>query len=474
MSEIGATYSVDELARILDIDPPGEPKSFEGVSIDSRTLEPGQVFFAIKGDNFDGHRFVAEAIERGAVAAVVSRRESGDLEAAGPCLAVSDTLAALQKFAGYHRNRFDIPVLAITGSTGKTSSKDLMAAVLASKYRVMKTQGNLNNEIGCPLSLLQLDADVDIAVVEMGANHRGEIRGLCALARPSEATITLIAASHLEGFGSIEGVAAAKGEIVESLPADGVFYVNADDARCLRVADSFSGQKVFYGTKGGSLHTSLDVCMEQFDLVDAGEVLVRIDPVGELRLPLHSEAHVSNVLPAIAAGLQHGVSDFQDPLREACKKLSRLQILSVRGVEILDDTYNANPVSVKASLDALKNRPGTASRIVALGDMLELGEDAGRYHREIGEWAGKCGATHLYVRGEYASDTIEAALKAGVPEARCIDRHEDIAEAIFEVARPGDAVLVKGSRGMTMEKVVDLLQGMLERGREAHESACQG
>ena len=466
---MGANYTVNELAAILSIAEPGESRRFDGVSIDTRTIEAGQVFFALKGEHHDGHRFVGEAFARGAVAAVVLDSEARELRNAGPCVAVADTIKALQRFARHHRSTFDIPLIAITGSAGKTSTKDLMAGLLASKYRVMKTQENLNNEIGCPLSLLQLDSKVDVAVVEMGANHIGEIGALCELARPSEAAITLIAASHLEGFGSLEGVAAAKGEIVESLPEDGIFYVNADDANCVTIAEAYKGRKVYYGTRGASLYEALDVSLEECTIVGPGEVALKVEPVGQLVLPLHSRAHVTNVLPAIAAGLEHGLSSFQDPLREACEKLSRFRVFAVRGVEIIDDTYNANPVSVNASLDALRDRPVTGKRIAVLGDMLELGAEARRHHREVGERVAASGVEHLFARGQHACDTIDAALASGVSDARAIESHEEMAEAIREIARPGDVVLVKGSRGMTMEKVVDRLSELLEVGCETEE-----
>src|SRR5690606_11767586 len=209
---------------------PGRAVTFEAVSTDTRTLAPGQVFFALSGENFDGNRFVGEAFAKGAAAAVV-REAAGD----GPCLVVPDPLKALQAFAAYHRNRYPIPLFALTGSCGKTGVKDLTAAVLGSRWNVVKTPGNLNNDIGCPLSLLRIDEKTDMAVIEMGANHAGEIAELCRIARPTESAITLVAPAHLEGFGTVENVARAKAEIVEGLPGDGTFYVNADNPWCVKI-----------------------------------------------------------------------------------------------------------------------------------------------------------------------------------------------------------------------------------------------
>jgi UDP-N-acetylmuramoyl-tripeptide--D-alanyl-D-alanine ligase len=442
----GWSYTLNELARIIGAEPVRSEAAFSAVSTDTRKLRPGGVFFALSGPNFDGNSFVPDAFRKGAVGAVTKTRN-----VAGPCLIVEDPLKALQQFAAQHRARYRIPVFALTGSCGKTSTKDMTAQVLATRYNVVKTQGNLNNEIGCPLSLLQLDQDTDIAVIEMGANHKGEIAGLCALARPTESAITIIAPAHLDGFGNIENVAKAKAEIVESLNPDGTFYVNVDDIWCVRIAEFFEGRKVRFGSGG-------DVTLKACRMLAPGEMELDIAPVGTLRLPLACRGHAGNVLLALAVGLEHGVDTFEGPLREACAASSRFHVLTIGPLTVIDDTYNANPASMSASLEALAEWPSEGARIAALGEMLELGDAAASLHHDIGTKAGRVGVSHLFAKGPHACDTIQAARTADVPHAEAIDDPRELAQAIQRIARPGDLLLVKGSRGMRMERVVQVLE----------------
>lgn len=440
-----ADQGIGPIGPIRPIRPISDP-AFSAVSTDTRTLQPGDVFFALSGPNFDGNRFVSDAFAKGALAAVT--KESND---SGPCLLVEDPLKALQRFAAHHRARYRIPVFALTGSCGKTSTKDMTAQLLATRHNVVKTQGNLNNEIGCPLSLLQLDEKTDIAVIEMGANHTGEIAGLCALARPTESAITIIAPAHLEGFGTIENVAKAKAEIVDCLDARGTFYVNVDDPWCVRIGEAFRGNKVRFGTQG-------DVVLESSRFVAPCEMELRIAPIGTLRLPLACRAHAHNVLLAVAVGLRHGVESFEEPLRGACMTSSRFKVVNIGPLTVIDDTYNANPASMAASLEALADWPGGGARIAALGEMLELGGAAPSLHREIGAKAALLSVSCLFARGPHARDMIEGARAEKISHAEMIDDPCDLARAIHRVAKPGDLLLVKGSRGMLMERVIRALE----------------
>jgi UDP-N-acetylmuramoyl-tripeptide--D-alanyl-D-alanine ligase len=442
---MGWRYSLEVLAGMLALPVPEATAMFTGVSTDSRSIKEGEIFFALSGPNYDGDTFVDQAFASGAAAAVTTGAHDS-----GPCLMVDDPLLALQRFAAAHRDRYDVPIFAVTGSVGKTSTKDFTAAILGTRYKVLKTKGNLNNEIGCPRTLLELDDTTDFAVIEMGANHVGEIASLCALARPTESTITTIAPAHLEGFGSLDNVAAAKGEIMEGLSGDGTFYINVDDLRCVAIGAAFTGRKVRFGSAG-------DVVLETCFLEPDGELSMQIAPVGRMRLPLYSRAHATNVLLAIAVGLEHGVTEFEEPLREAAKGAARFKALQVGPLLVFDDTYNANPASVHAALDTLGERATDGARIAALGEMLELGDAAADLHREAGEWAGRCGVTHLFALGEHACDTIAGARSADVAHAEALPDHQSIAEAIYRVAQPGDTLLVKGSRGLTMERVIDAL-----------------
>jgi len=443
---VGWRYTIDELARILGTEAPvGGALSFERISTDTRTLETGDVFLALKGERFDGSRFVSEAFARGAVAAVTTTSDD-----AGPCLIVEDPLRALQQFAAFHRARYDLPVIALTGSCGKTTAKDMIAALLRSRYTVASTPGNLNNDIGCPRSLLEIDGDTDVAVIEMGANHPGEIAALCELAQSTESAITMIGPAHLEGFGTVENVAAAKAEIVDALGAEGLFYANVDDPWCRRIAERFPGEQMRFG-KGG------DVELEECAFTAPGEMRLQVKPVGELRLPLACRAHAANVLLAVAVGMRHGIHEFQKPLREACENAVRFKVRSLGPLTVIDDSYNANPASMAAALEALAEWPGDGVRMAALGEMLELGGSAAGLHRGVGARAAALGVARLFVRGPHAGDVVAGA--AGV-RAEVMEDHEAIAEAVHRAAQPGDMLLVKGSRGMRMENVIAALQAL--------------
>lgn len=441
-------YSLNELGRALGLDAPHMPGVVSGVCTDSRKLAPGQVFFALSGPNFDGNDFVENALASGAAAAVCTR--AGDR---GPRLLVKDPLAALQQFARFHRVKFSIPVFAVTGSCGKTTTKNLCAALLRTRFEVTVTPGNLNNEIGCPLSVLELEEGSGFAVIELGANHVGEIEALCTIAQPTESAVTMVAPAHLEGFGNLERVALAKGEIARSLPADGVFYVNVDDPHCVRIAEKLSVEKVRVGTSG-------DVVLRSCGFDESGEMVLDIDPVGRLRLPLPVRAHATNVLFAVAVAVRHGVTEFEGPLRAACRAAARFRVLEVGGLTVLDDSYNANPASMVAALQALAERPGNGVRMAALGDMFELGEAAPALHREVGEAAGALGIEALFVCGNHAHDIIAGARDAGVPFTEHFQDASTLAEAVCARAHPGDALLVKGSRGMQMERVIEALRSL--------------
>ncbi len=449
---MGWEYGLEELAAVTGAIPATGAKVFTGVSTDTRTLRPGDVFFALKGERFDGNQFVEKALDGGAVAAVASNPPETERTS---CLIVPDALAALQAFAAHHRMMHDIPVIAITGSCGKTSAKDFTAALLETRGPVTKTRGNLNNEIGCPLSLLRIDEDTHRAIIEMGANHAGEIARLCELARPTEAAITLVAPAHLEGFGSVEKVAEAKAEIVEGLAEDGCFYVNTDNPWCVAIAEGFAGEKVRFGKEG-------DVSLRSCAFDRGGELRLEIDPVGPLRLPLPIRAQATNILLAVAIGLRHGVTDFEEPLRAACRASTRFRVERIGPFEVMDDTYNANPASMKAALEALGERPTTGVRIAALGEMLELGDAATGLHGEVGEEAAALGVTHLFARGPHARDMITAARHAGVVHAEAIDDHPAMARAIQSAAPGGGLLLVKGSRGMRMERVIEELRRLFD------------
>jgi len=449
------TYTLGEIAAMGGVLAPEAHRGtvVTGVSKDTRTIKPGDLYIAIKGEHFDADEFVDDAFAKGAAAAITTAPHD-----AGPTIVTEEPLKALQRFSSAHRDRFGIPVLGITGSCGKTTAKDLAAALLAAKYTVVKTQGNYNNEIGCPLSLLQLGPDTTFAVIEMGANHQQEIARMCAWSKPTESVITMIGPAHLEGFGgTLEHVQKAKGEIMEALdPRQHTFYVNNDDDRCRAVGKQFGGRTITFGR-------GADIALKRVERIEDGDLLLDVAPIGPLRLPLPSRAHVGNVLFAIAVAHEHGIADIEEPLRAACKALTRVKLEQAGPLRVIDDSYNANPASMRAALETLSEVPAER-RIAALGGMLELGEAAPAYHVQLGRDAAEFGVEVLYVRGDFAGHLARGAREAGVPDVHHVDEHAEIAHMIAADAREGDVLLLKGSRGMTMERILAALRRHYEEG----------
>jgi UDP-N-acetylmuramoyl-tripeptide--D-alanyl-D-alanine ligase len=427
-----------------------------GVSIDSRTCAPGDAFFAIQGHHRDGHAFVADARARGAGAAVVSRAPA-DLALPGdfPVVLVDDTTAALQRLAAFHRDRLALPVVAITGSMGKTTTKELSALVLARRYRVLKAAGSFNNQWGLPLTLLALEPAHEAAVLELGMNAFGEIAALARLARPSLGVVTAIAPAHLQGVGSLEGVQKAKGELVLAIPPDGIVVLNADDPLVLGLARAARGRILTYGQAA-----SADVRLGAVTVASDGLAftLTAGDARVDVRLPLAGRHNAWNATAAAAVGTALGV-----PLDEAAAALAgaapvkgRLHWREAGGVRILDDTYNANPVSLRAALDALAARPGGRAWVV-FGDMLELGPGSDDAHVEAGRWIAGAGAAGLATAGAGARRTAAAAQAAGCPDVAALETPEAAAAHVAARVAPGDRVLIKGSRGMRMERGAEAL-----------------
>jgi UDP-N-acetylmuramoyl-tripeptide--D-alanyl-D-alanine ligase len=435
-----------------------------GVSIDSRTCAPGDVFFAIRGPRLDGHGFVADALARGAAAAVVSRFPIEATVGQGvPLVLVEDTTRALQRLAAFHRKRWPIPVVAVTGSNGKTTTKELCAAVLGERFRVLKAGGSFNNQWGVPLTLLGLAATHEAAVLELGMNAFGEIAALAQLARPQVGVVTMIAPAHLEGVGSLEGVQKAKGELVQAIPADGTVVLNADDPLVLALARHARGRILTYGQAPAA-----DVRLAgirpvpgglDFELATDGQ---RVD----VRLPLSGRHNAWNAAAAAAVGLALGVplAGVATGLGRAVPVKGRLVWREAGGVRVLDDTYNANPVSLRAALDALRDAASGGRLWVVFGDMLELGPASDAAHAEAGCWIAGLPATGLATAGTASRATAAAAARAGCGDVAACPTPEEAAVHVAGRLRTGDVVLVKGSRGMRMERAVEALLGRLGAG----------
>lgn len=441
-----------EAATVMDGTLEGADRAFRGCSTDSRTIKSGELFIALHGERFDGHEFIAAAADAGAGAALVDRSVPA---AALPLIRVENTLTAMGRLAADWRKRFRVPLLAVTGSNGKTTVKEMLAAILARREPVLATRGNLNNEIGVPLTLFGLGAEHRFAVLEMGANHPGEILRLTNLARPDVAVITQCAPAHLEGFGSVEGVARAKAEIYEGLAAGGTAVINADDAFCALWRELASARRqISFG-----LRAPADVMAENIaPLADGGFDLRLRTPRGSIgvRLPLPGRHNVVNALAAAACCEAIGapLEDIAAGLADVHPVKGRLERKpGAAASTILDDTYNANPASLRAALDVLAGMPGR--HWLVLGDMGELGESGPALHRGAGEAARESGVERLFALGALSGEAV-AGFGAGAHHYEAV---ADLVEAVKRDLRPGVIVLVKGSRAMQMERVVNALAG---------------
>ena len=431
----------------------------EHVSIDSRTLRPGSLFVAIRGERFDGHDFTAAARERGAAGLLVESAPENPGSAA--VIVVADTLAALQALAHHVRRAAGAIVVAITGSAGKTTTKEIAADLLALRYRVFRSRGNLNNHIGLPLSLLELAGGPEIAVVELGMNHPGEIRTLVRLSEPQIRVWTNVGDAHIGQFGSVEAIASAKAEVLEDARPDTLVVANADDPLVMAHVHSFAGRRLTYGEALAADVRAEAVVDRGFD----GTVAEVSTPAGPLQLsvPLPGRVHLSNTLAAVAVAIEMGV-----PLPGIETTVAALLPVTRRGASmrlangtrVIDDSYNASPMAVTAALAALAATPTGGRRLAVLGEMLELGDAARALHRQVGTAAAAAGVETLVVIGGPDADGLaEGALSAGMAAAE-IHRFADsraAASFVSTIVRPGDLVLVKGSRGVRTDIVADTL-----------------
>ncbi len=465
-----------EIASILSCAPPPVLGLASGYSIDSRSIRPGEVFFAIRGERFDGHDFVLTALGGGALAAVVEQTayERYAEPFRNRMLAVPDTLAALQTLAAAVRRRWGKKIVAITGSAGKTTTKELTAQVLSSRYRVLKTEGNYNNHYGAALTLLRLTPVHELAVLELGMNHAGELTQLASIVGPQVAVFTNVGPVHLEFFGSIDRIADAKYELAAAIPAAGVLVLNQDDPFVRTFDRNFSGRVIRYGRQAGQLRGDATLLIDEVEL--QGErgshfrVTARAGSVEEtahVHLPLLGAHNISNAAAALAAGSIFGV-----PLREGALALetmaappSRGQILHNAGVTVLDDCYNANPPAMKHMVQVLAGMPGKR-RIVVAGEMLELGPSGADLHRECGKAMAEAGVDTIFAVRGLARYYLEGAEAVGFQgQMRFFEDAEVCATPLAELVQPGDVVLAKASRGVRLENA---LKGIVNAGAARH------
>ena len=428
-----------------------------GYSIDSRTVQPGDLFFAIRGERLDGHDFVEAALSKGAVAAVVGRDQLARFADHSRLITVDDTLQGLQRLAAAVRRFWGKSLIAVTGSVGKTTTKEIIAHVLATKHNVLKSQGNLNNHFGLPLQLLKLEPENDLAVMEMGMSHPGEIAALARLARPDCGVVTLVAPVHLEFFDSLADIAHAKYELIESLPAGGIAVLNADDPYVSQFGRDFQGTVVTFGLSepadvAAQNVASLSPVGSTFDVVSDG---ARV----RARLPLLGEHSIYNALAGIAVGLQYGVG-----IREAAESLGSLsagdkrgQIFQHAGATVVNDCYNSNPKALDSMIRSLAGVPARR-RIVVAGEMLELGASGEELHWACGRRMGDYGVDLvLGVRG-LARFIVDGAIEGNV-SAEFVATAEEAGEWLNRNVRGGDVVLLKASRGVRLERALDVWLG---------------
>jgi len=447
------SMSLSKAAALLQAEFTGGDVTFTGCSIDSRTLKQGNLFIALRGERFDGHSFINAAQKKGASAAMV--QSSVDVENL-PLLIIEDTKQAMGRLAGYWRDNFSIPLLAVTGSNGKTTVKEMIGSILGLNASVLVTRGNLNNDIGVPITLFGLGREHHYAVIEMGANHAGEIAWLSRLARPTVALITQCAPAHLEGFGSIEGVARAKAEIFSGLDPAGTAILNADDNYFNFWMDTTSQfRQLSFGIKNKADVTATDI---RFDSASAKTTFLMHTPGSSvaISLALVGEHNVMNALAAATCCLAVGipVSHIKTGLEQVVTVSGRMQLkLTPEGARIFDDTYNANPVSLQAGLKVMSSMPGR--KWLLLGDMGELGEHSTDLHREAGEMAREYGMERLYALGDLSKHAVDG-FGSG---ARHFNGTDELLDVISTELTADTTLLVKGSRRMGMDRIVKFLVG---------------
>ncbi len=472
-----ALFTVEELREVIsvkiltEVSPGWAKQRIRRITLDSRSIRPGDLFVAIKGDRFDGHDFVAAALSGGAVGAIVH-----DSVALAPAwlkvmakrsmpfvLGARDPLFAYQQLATHHRSRFDIPVVAVTGSNGKTTTKEMVASVLAQRWKILKTEGNLNNRIGMPQTLLRLDAHHEGAVIEMGVDNLGQTTRLCEIARPTIGIITNIGPDHLEFFRSMDGSAQAKAELLDLLPSNGAAVLNVDDSYYDYLAARAQCRVVSFGFSSKADVRATDVKADGHD-----GTIFRLRLPGKVR---HTIVHIRvqgthNVLNALAAAAVGSILGL--PGAVIAQGLSRFRPAAMRsqismshGVKVINDCYNANPASMKAAVQLLAQTRCDRLKIAVLGDMLELGPGAVRMHIEVGEFVAHQGIDRLIACGPLSRHLADGARQAGMERARVVEvaDAEAAAAAVKATVKQGDAVLVKASRGMKLEQVVQALQG---------------
>jgi UDP-N-acetylmuramoyl-tripeptide--D-alanyl-D-alanine ligase len=450
------TTTLQELAAAIHgkiVDSGGRNASFGRIVTDSRNIRPGDVFWALPGAMQNGHRYVPQAVDRGAVACVVTEAEHDPTQS--PCVLVADTVQALGQFSAWHRQRQEALVIGVTGTVGKTTTREMVHHVLSGSFQGIQSQKNYNNHVGLPLSLLQITPADEFAVVELGASSVGEIGQLADWAQVEAGVVTSIGEAHLEGFGQIEDIARAKGELVDAVPSAGFVVLNADETWTRKLADRAAAKVVLVGESPASDVRATAVVVENSRLT----FQVGVQPYV---LNVVGRHHLGSALSAIAIGREIGISeqDIAYRLSTFSSVAGRCHRLEIGAWTIIDDAYNSSPSSMRAACQVLADWQGSARRIMVCGDMLELGASSARLHSEMGRQVAAADVDHLLVMGDWSQEVIHSAREAGMQGyqlAECGDLESAL--VILDCwLEPGDVVLIKGSRATRMDRIVERLK----------------
>jgi UDP-N-acetylmuramoyl-tripeptide--D-alanyl-D-alanine ligase len=428
---------------------------FKGISIDSRNIPEAYIFCALKGEHTDGHRFVSKALENGAVAALVNKEYAAQMVESESLIIVEDTYQGLVDMASLYVKELSMPILAITGSVGKTSTRRLISHILRTKMTVAETPKNYNNHIGLPISILQMSGNEDIAVLEMGTSAIGEIRDLCKIAPPDFGMITFIAHAHIGGFGSIDNVQKAKYELLDAVKSDGLLFINNDDPRISNYPQD-ERKRITYG-----LENPANIRMNIHDIDNNGCYRLSI---GDIKIQLKSSGKGAalNAVAAYAFTLTLGMDSKEiiTAIESYEPSSGRGKMEVWNGITLIDDTYNANPFSVKNAIDALHAMNSERNKLMVFGDMLEMGVEAKSSHEAIGTAVTEAGISHLFCYGRDSQFTVSTAKTSGIAFAEHFKTKIELAESLFSAIKPGDIVLFKGSRGTAIEEVISLIKDM--------------
>lgn len=435
-------YMCEELAQ----------ETAKGIVIDSRQIEPGYIFVATKGERVDGHRFIPDVFAKGALAVICEVLPEEDM---GPCILVKDSFMALKQAAAFYRQQLDIRVVGITGSVGKTSTKEFIAAVLADKYKVHKTAGNYNNEVGLPLTIFGIQEDDQIAVLEMGINTFGEMHRLSEVAKPDICVMTNIGQCHLENLIDRDGILRAKSEIFDFMNPQGTVIVNGDDDKLATIHEVYGKAPVTFGMNKNNAIWADNI--ENRGLLGSRADIHMGDALVHANIPLPGEHMIYNAMAAAAVGLQFDMTkeEIAAGISHVEAVAGRSHLIEAGDKVIIDDCYNANPVSMKAAIDLLATAPGR--KVAILGDMFELGENEKAMHGEVGQYAAEKGIDLILCVGGLSASMYEEAVKNG-GNAKHFEKREELEEVLGNLLQPGDTVLVKASHSMAFENIVKNIQ----------------